>query len=200
MVVQAIIFDFGGVLVRTEDRKPRTVLAERLGMTYDELSALIFDSPSAIQAMRGEISALEHWDEVRKSLDLDAEGVEWVSTEFWAGDALDENLVNVLRSLRPRYTTVLLSNAWDDLRPMIEEEWKIDDAFDRLVISAEIGMVKPDLQIYQWVIAELGVDASQAVFVDDFIQNIEGANAAGMKTIHFQSPDQALQELRSLLE
>jgi putative hydrolase of the HAD superfamily len=200
MVVQAIIFDFGGVLVRTEDRKPRTVLAERLGMTYDELSALIFDSPSAIQAMRGEISALEHWDEVRKSLDLDAEGIEWVSTEFWAGDALDENLVNVLRSLRPRYTTVLLSNAWDDLRPMIEEEWKIDDAFDRLVISAEIGMVKPDLQIYQWVIAELGVDASQAVFVDDFIQNIEGANAAGMKTIHFQSPDQALQELRSLLE
>ena len=200
MVVQAIIFDFGGVLVRTEDRKPRTVLAERLGMTYDELSALIFDSPSAIQAMRGEISALEHWDEVRKSLDLDAEGIEWVSTEFWAGDALDENLVNVLRSLRPRYTTVLLSNAWDDLRPMIEEEWKIDDAFDRLVISAEIGMVKPDLQIYQWVIAELGVDASQAVFVDDFVQNIEGANAAGMKTIHFQSPDQALQELRSLLE
>jgi putative hydrolase of the HAD superfamily len=200
MVVQAIIFDFGGVLVRTEDRKPRTVLAERLGMTYDELSALIFDSPSAIQAMRGEISALEHWDEVRKSLDLDAEGIEWVSTEFWAGDALDENLVNVLRSLRPRYTTVLLSNAWDDLRPMIEEEWKIDDAFDRLVISAEIGMVKPDLQIYLWVIAELGVDASQAVFVDDFIQNIEGANAAGMKTIHFQSPDQALQELRSLLE
>ncbi len=200
MVVQAIIFDFGGVLVRTEDRKPRTVLAERLGMTYDELSALIFDSPSAIQAMRGEISALEHWDEVRKSLDLDAEGIEWVSTEFWAGDALDENLVNVLRSLRPRYTTVLLSNAWDDLRPMIEEEWKIDDAFDRLVISAEIGMVKPDLQIYQWVIAELGVDASQAVFVDDFVQNIEGANAAGMKTIHFLSPDQALQELRSLLE
>jgi HAD superfamily hydrolase (TIGR01509 family) len=61
-------------------------------------------------------------------------------------------------------------------------------------------MVKPDLQIYQWVIAELGVDASQAVFVDDFVQNIEGANAAGMKTIHFQSPDQALQELRSLLE
>lgn len=199
-MVQAIIFDFGGVLVRTEDRKPRTVLAERLGMTYDELSALIFDSPSAIQAMRGEISALEHWDEVRKSLDLDAEGIEWVSTEFWAGDALDENLVNVLRGLRPRYTTVLLSNAWDDLRPMIEEEWKIDDAFDRLVISAEIGMVKPDLQIYLWVIAELGVDASQAVFVDDFIQNIEEANAAGMKTIHFQSPDQALQELRSLLE
>ena len=198
-MVQAIIFDFGGVLVRTEDRKPRTVLAERLGMTYDELSALIFDSPSAIQAMRGEISALEHWEELRKSLDLDAEGIEWLSTEFWAGDTLDENLVDFLRGLRPRYTTVLLSNAWDDLRPMIEEEWMIDDAFDLLVISAEIGLVKPDLEIYQWVIAELGVEASQAVLIDDFIRNIEGANAAGMRAIHFQSPNQALQELRSLL-
>jgi hypothetical protein len=61
MVVKAVVFDFGGVLMRTEDRKPRSQLAERLGMTYDELSALIFNSPSAILATKGEISAEEHW-------------------------------------------------------------------------------------------------------------------------------------------
>jgi len=200
MHIEAVIFDFGGVLVRTENREPRTNLAARLDMTYNELSGLIFDSPSAIQAMKGEITADQHWEEVRKSLGLSREELERVRMEFWAGDILDEELVNLLRELRSRYQTVLLSNAWNDLRHMIEDVFQINDAFDRLVISAEIGLVKPDLVIYQWVLTELGVMPAKAVLVDDFLHNIEGAQAAGMHAIHFRSRDQALEELQGLLD
>jgi len=200
MTIEAVVFDFGGVLVRTENREPRSDLAARLGMTYDELSALIFDSPSAILAMKGEITAENHWSAVRSSLGLSAAEIERVRTEFWAGDVLDKDLVDFLRDLRSRYTTVLLSNAWDDLRQMIEDVWQIDDAFDQLIISAEIGLVKPDLVIYQWMLAELGMEPSQAVFVDDFQHNVEGAQAAGLHAIHFRSTDQALGELQTLLE
>jgi HAD superfamily hydrolase (TIGR01509 family) len=69
-----------------------------------------------------------------------------------------------------------------------------------LVISAEIGLAKPDLAIYHWVINELGVKPAKAVFVDDFLHNIEAAWVVGMHGIHFRSPDQALGELRSLIE
>ena len=200
MKVEAVIFDFGGVLMRTEDRNPRTELATRLGMNYSEISALIFESPSALQATKGIITAEQHWAELQKSLDLPDLEFEQVRTEFWAGDVLDLNLVNLLRDLRSEYTTILLSNAWDDLRHMIEDVWQIDDAFDHLVISAEIGLAKPDLAIYQWVIDELGVKPAKAVFVDDFLHNIEAAWAVGMHGIHFRSPDQALGELRSLIE
>ena len=200
MTIEAVIFDFGGVLVRTEDRMPRTDLADRLGMTYDELNALIFDSQSAIQAMKGEITAGEHWYVVQNSLGLSEEEINQVRSDFWAGDNLDEDLVDFLRDLRPKYKTVLLSNAWDDLRQMIEDVWQIDDAFDQLIISAEIGLVKPDLVIYQWMLAELGLEPSHAVFVDDFLHNVEGAQAAGLQAIHFRSPDQALGELQTLLE
>ncbi len=158
------------------------------------------DSPSAIQAMNGEITAEEHWDVVQDSLGLSEEEINQVRSDFWAGDVLDEDLVNLLRGLRPRYTTVLLSNAWDDLRQMIVDIWQIDDAFDRLVISAEIGLVKPDLAIYQWLISQLGLEPSQVVFVDDFSHNVEGARTAGLHAIHFRSRDQALGELRELLE
>lgn len=200
MFIEAVIFDFGGVLVRTEDRKPRTDLAVRLGMTYADLSALIFDSPSAIQAMNGEITAEEHWNVVQNSLGISEEEINQVRSDFWAGDILDEDLVDFLRDLRPKYKTVLLSNAWDDLRQMIEDVWQIDDAFDQLIISAEIGLVKPDLVIYQWMLAELGLEPSQAVFVDDFQHNVQGAQAAGLHAIHFRTPDQALGELQILLE
>ena len=111
MPIRAVIFDLGGVLVRTEDRTSRTRLAERAGLTYMELSELVFDSQSARRAMRGEITTEEHWEEVNKKLGLSKEEYPQVPLDFWAGDRLDEDLVNYLRGLRPQYKTALLSNA-----------------------------------------------------------------------------------------
>ena len=53
---------------------------------------------------------------------------------------------------------------------------------------------------YQIALERLAVQPEAAVFVDDFIENIEGARKLGIQGIHFQSPDQALAELRDLLE
>jgi epoxide hydrolase-like predicted phosphatase len=199
MVVKAVVFDFGGVLMRTEDRRPRSRLAARLGMNYDELSALIFESPSAIQATKGELSAEEHWTAIQKSLALTEPEFEEVRSDFWAGDILDQDLVNFLRTLRTKYRTGLLSNAWDDLRQMIVEVWQIDDAFDQLIISAEVGLAKPEPGIYHMMARELQVEPSQTVFVDDYPRNIDGARTAGMKAIQFRSPGQALGDLQNLL-
>lgn len=199
MTIKAVIFDYGGVLMRTEDREPRARLAARLDMTYDDLNELIFDSTSAIRAMKGEITADEHWRELQQNLGMTEAEIEAVQVEFWAGDVLDRDLVNLLRELRPMYDTVLLSNAWDDLRKMIEEVYHFDDAFDHMFISAEIGLVKPDLVIFEWVVSQLGIEPSQAVFVDDFPHNIAGAREAGWQAIHFQSADQLQDELRAML-
>lgn len=200
MSIRSVIFDLGGVLVRTEDRTPRTRLAEHLGMTYNELSALIFDSQSAHQAMKGEITAPEHWEAIQEALGVSQDEFVKVKLDFWGGDTLDENLVNYLRDLRPQYKTALLSNAWDDLRQMIKEEWKIDDAFDEMIISAEVGLVKPDPSIYQRIIVELDVMPAEAVFVDDFPENVEAARLQGLQAIQFNDPDQALRDLSQLLE
>ena len=200
MSIRAVIFDLGGVLVRTEDRTSRTKLAERLGLTYEELGALVFDSQSSHQAMRGEITTEEHWDEVRKKLGLSKEAYPQVPMGFWGGDRLDEDLVNYLRGLRPQYKTALLSNAWDDLRQMIEEVWKFADAFDQMVISAEVGLVKPEPAIYEKVISDLNVVPTEAVFVDDFPENIAGAKAVGLEAIQFTSPEQTLGDLERMLD
>ena len=200
MPIRAVIFDLGGVLVRTEDRTSRRELAERLGLTYDELSALVFDSQSAQQAMKGEITTEEHWDEVRKALGLSRDEYPGVPLEFWGGDTLDENLINYLRTLRPQYKTALLSNAWDDLRQMIAEIWKFDDVFDQIVISAEVGLVKPDRLIYEKILSDLDVKPAEAVFVDDFPENVAGAKAVGLEAIRFISPEQALRDLERLLD
>ena len=199
MAISAVIFDFGGVLVRTEDRAPRQELADSLGMTYQELNDLIFESESARQATVGEISTQEHWEVLRTELGLPADEFPRVPKEFFGGDVLDEALIEYVRALQPHYTTALLSNAWDDLRGVVINEWQIADAFDELIISAEEGVAKPDAGIYELTLERLNVAACEAVFVDDFPRNIAGAQAVGMHAIHFQDSKQVRAELDRLL-
>lgn len=123
-----------------------------------------------------------------------------IATQFFAGDRLDQPLVDFIRSLRPRFQTGLLSNAWPGARQMLTEHYPCIDAFDVAVISAEVGMAKPDQRIFQLITERLGVRPPEAVFIDDFSVNIDGARSAGLNAIHFRSHDQVLQELGALLE
>jgi HAD superfamily hydrolase (TIGR01509 family) len=198
MTIRAVYFDLGGVIVRTGDREPRTKLAERLGMSYEELAKAVFENESSLRASLGAISPQEHWADVIQRLGLPPSEADSVRQEFFAGDTLDLDLINFLRSLRPKYRIGLLSNAWSDMREYLISQ-KIDDAFDQLIISAEVGIMKPDARIYQLALEKLGVTPDQAVFVDDSIVNIEGARAVGMYAIQFTRPDQTVEELKKLL-
>jgi epoxide hydrolase-like predicted phosphatase len=200
MGIRAVIFDLGGVLVRTEDPTPRQQLAERLGMSRDELNNLIFDSETAVQATLGEISAQAHWDAVQEGLGIPHEKFVSIPVDFWGGDTLDTELVAYIRSLRSRYKTALLSNAWDDLRTVLRNEWQMEDAFDVIIISAEVRCAKPEERIYRLALERLGVEPAEAVFIDDYPPNVGGARAIGMQAIRFQNPEQAKADLERLLE
>jgi putative hydrolase of the HAD superfamily len=92
----------------------------------------------------------------------------------------------------------LISNAWPDLREYIVKQ-KFDDAFDSMVISAEVGVMKPEARIYQIALEQAGASPNEAVFVDDFYENIEGCEKVGMQGIHFEDPGSTLKKLKNLL-
>lgn len=198
-MIKAVFFDLGGVIVRTEFQAPRQHLAERLGMEYEDLVKLVFDSPSSIKASHGEISDKEHWAEVTKRLRRPAAETETIREEFFAGDVVDREILEFLRSLRPDYFVGLISNAWPDLRDYIARQ-KFDDAFDHMVISGEVGVIKPEARIYQIALEQARVNPDEAVFVDDFEENVEGCRAVGMHGIHFRDPQEAMGELKNLLD
>lgn len=200
MTIRAVIFDFGGVLLRTEDPFPREQLAARLALPKEKLYQEIFDSESARLATIGKISAEAHWESARQALGLSAQDFQEARTTFWAGDRLDEGLIETLRSLRRGYKTALLSNAWDDLRAVILRNWDIADAFDEMIISAEVGIAKPDPRIYQLAIDRLGVLPGEALFVDDFIENIASAKSCGLQTIHYQGNQGLYRDLEMMLD
>lgn len=198
MSVRAVFFDLGGVIVRTEYQTPRQQLAERLGMEYDDLDRLVFNSETGLQASIGAITPQQHWEAVMKRLKRPAEEMTAIREEFFAGDIVDRTLVDFIRSLRGKYKTGLISNNWGDLRESLVRE-KFDDAFDIIIISAEVGVAKPDPKIFQIALKQAGVRPSEAVFVDDFYVNIEGCEKVGMKGIHFKDAPSTMQQLKLLL-
>jgi epoxide hydrolase-like predicted phosphatase len=198
MSIKAVFFDLGGVIVRTEFQAPRQQLADRLRIDYDDLYEIVFNAETGWKASRGEISADDHWASVIKRLRRPASELTTIRTEFFAGDIVDRTLVEYIRSLRGKYKTGLISNAWSDLRDFVVRE-RFDDAFDKMIISSEVGAMKPDAKIFQTALEQFAVRPHEAVFVDDVLENIEGCEQVGMKGIHFRDAESTLQQLRKLL-
>ena len=198
MPIKAVIWDIGGVIMRTEDPTPRAELAAELGVTREYLNDLVFGGEQGTQAQIGAINQQEIWDYVRSELKLAPGEYPDLRERFFGGDVLDTDLVDFIRSLKPRYKIGIISNAWSQIADSLVE-WGIDDAFEMVVGSGDVGIMKPDPRIFQIALENLSVEPAQAVFVDDFIQNIHGAQALGISAIHFRSREQAIQELERLL-
>lgn len=185
MDIQAIIFDVGGVLVRTADRSSRRRLEQRLRLAEWESEKIVFNSELGQKAQRGEVTNSELWESVARRLSLSPKELEQFQQEFWGGDVLDEDMVDMIRRLKEQYQTAIISNATDSLRQTLHTKYPIADAFDLIVVSAEEKVMKPDPEIYRRTLNRLGREPAESVFIDDFAENIAAARSLGMKTIHF---------------
>lgn len=106
-----------------------------------------------------------------------------------------EPMYEALRAARAAGTrTALLSNSWGNEYPRD----LFAELFDAVVISAEVGMRKPDERIFRHALDLLGLDAAECVFIDDIEHNIRAAEALGIRGIHHTRPDTTIAELRGL--
>jgi putative hydrolase of the HAD superfamily len=199
MTIRAVFFDFGGVIQRTEFQAPRQHLAERFNMDYADIDKAVFGSESARRASLGEITEEAHWAEVLRRLRRPASDAKSFSGEFFGGDVIDRTLADYIRSLRGKVHTGLISNAWSGLRSFLTRE-KLIDIFDTVIISAEVGVVKPSAEIYEIALKQAGLAAGRSVFVDDVAANIAGCEKAGMKGILFKSTKETLLQLNRMLK
>ncbi|MBW6475407.1 MAG: HAD family phosphatase [Anaerolineaceae bacterium] len=197
--IKAVVFDMGGVFVQTKDKNPRTRLAHKFGLSYEALSQLVFQSETAQLATVGAIDESAHWDFIAKHFDLNEAEMVKFWDDFWGGDQLDQELLNFTKILKPDYAIGLLSNAWSGARDLLTHRFGFLDIFDVSVFSAEVRMAKPEPEIYQWILDALQVSAGETIFVDDFIENIQAAQALGFKTVHFTQTSQAIEEIKDIL-
>lgn len=183
--IKAVIFDVGGVLVRTIDQSGRRTWENRLGLKPGDAEFIVLNSEMGLKAQRGEISTDELWQWVDDYLGLGTELVAF-RHDFWRGDEVDQKLVTLIRNLRTRYQTAVLSNAPDNLLTTLKG-YALLDEFDLVIGSAFEGVMKPDLAIYNRVLERLGRIPSETIFIDDSPVNVVAAQSIGIHGIQFQA-------------
>lgn len=194
--IQAIIFDVGGVLVRTHDHSGRRAWEDRLSLAPGELEAIVLNSEMGHRAQRGQITDSELWAWVSERFGLGDE-LDAFRRDFWRGDKVDQNLVELVGRLNRRYQTAIISNATDALLSTLED-YQLLSEFDLVVGSAYEGIMKPSPAIFEAALIRLGREASATVFIDDAPANIAGAQAVGMRTVLFNPALDLAEELVAL--
>jgi len=194
---RALLVDFGGVLT-TSIWVAFGEFCDSEGLERETVRALFRDDPEALALLRGlETGELdEDAFEPRFATLLGLEDHDRLIQRLFAGLGPDEAMIGGVRAARSSgIATGLISNSWGlgiyDRAPV--------DLFDATVISGDVGIHKPQPEIYRLACSRLGVEPSQAVFVDDLRENVAGAEAVGMAGLLHRDTAATLAELERLL-
>jgi len=193
-----VVFDLGGVVFNWQPR---------------EVVQRVFEDPKIQQLVSAQIIGHDDWVELdRGTLTADqAIGRGAERTGLLRAD-ISRLFHEVPRSLTPIHETLelirrvrdngnrlfVLSNMHSATIAYLEEKHDFWDMFDGIVVSCRIRKVKPELEIYEYLLREYQLEATDTVFIDDLNENLEAASVAGIQTIRFVSPSQCRQDLMDL--
>lgn len=121
-----------------------------------------------------------------------------VESELDSFEICDFEVVKFIKKLRKSYTVGLISNCGAEYLRFLLKDKDLESLFDEILISAEVGIVKPDPKIFQLMLDKLKVDPSEAIFIDDHKSNVEAAQALGIYGVWYQGLKKLRQELIEL--
>jgi epoxide hydrolase-like predicted phosphatase len=200
MAIRAVIFDIGGVLVRDREGAPlHRAWERRLELAHGTLGDAIFGTPMGARAMVGQVTLRDVWDDMGQRYSLSAQERQQLEDDFFRDSVWDGALLAYARSLRPRFKTGIISDAWLESREALRDHVN-EGVFDVIVFSAEEGICKPEPEIYRRALARLGVEPHEATFVDDRVKNVEGARKVGIHAFRFTDSAAARQEIERLIQ
>ena len=186
MDISAIIFDFGGVMEPFVEASSFMEEEARMGLAPGSLTELLWASPEWRRAEVGAITDEEYWRRLgaRLGMHTDQEIADFAWGLF--GDVkADPCMVELIRGLRVKYRTGLLSNATDILPRLLREHYHLDGLFHVEIISAVVGLTKPNPAIYRLALEHLETEPEATVFIDNLEANVQAAATMGINAIQF---------------
>ena len=189
--IENIIFDLGGVLLDIDYNLTRAAF-EKLGVVHFDDMYSQGSADKLFQRLEtGLITDKHFYDELNNCTGLNLSPEE-IKTA-WNAMLLSfrERSLAFLDEIRGKYKIFLLSNtnfihieSFQNIFNEKKREKTFDAYFDKAFYSCEIGLRKPDLECYDWVLQELSLKPESTLFIDDSAHNIEAANQSGMQTVH----------------
>lgn len=194
--IKNIVFDLGDVIINIDVPRTAQSFATLSGREAAEVFRLFEEGKLFRQFETGELDANGFRSYVRQLLN----NTTWTDAEVdkaWNSLLLDipANRIELLQRLKKNYRLFLLSNtssihieAVNQILHVASGVERLDDLFEKLFFSYEMGVMKPHTDIYERVLKEADIRADETLFLDDNADNIRAARALGIQTIHVQKP------------
>jgi len=192
--IKTIFFDVGGVLLVDFIDQKLIDLAQK----YDINPNLLLKVRKKYRPLAdlGLISDSEFWSNALKEV-----GVKAVKEDFEVESYMQQidGTLNIVNKLKQKgYRIAILSNDSKDMALLKRKKYNFDELFDDVIFSCDLGIKKPDVEMYRIASNRLTTLPEQAIFIDDRLENIEAAKAIGMYSIIFRNPDLLEKELNQL--
>ena len=198
MSIKALIFDLQGVLLISPDESIEITLAKRLNIPVEQVGT-IFHGEFNDRVDIGELVQRDFWLHSLDIMGLPQSRLPEMEFFFEDEFFIDPVMLETVRDYHNYFKTAMLSNYSETLRSSLENHWDVSGAFDEIIISWEIKMIKPQPQIFDYTLKKLHVLKEEAVLIDDRIVNIRGALDYGMHAVHFKTREQAINDLEKLI-
>jgi putative hydrolase of the HAD superfamily len=197
--VRGLLVDFGGVLTTNVFESFRA-FGEAEGLDPQTVKRAFREDREALGLLRplerGDITVEEF--EPRFGERIGVSDTEGLVGRLFGGVGPDERMVDAVRRARSAgVRTGLISNSWGE--GLSYDTSMLEELFDGIVISGDVGMHKPEPDIFRLGAERIGVPAEECVFVDDLRENCAGAEAVGMTAILHRGADSTLPRLEELL-
>ncbi len=189
--IKNIVFDFGRVLLNINPLLTQKGLME-LGYRPDNESAGAKDDQIVVKLESGKITKEDFIDAVISVVKEGATSNDII--QVWNAMLLDfpENHVNTLKKLRKNYKVYLLSNSniihFDSYTTTFREKYgfELGDLFDKMWFSFQIGIIKPEPDIFRYILKDENLVPEETLFVDDTLMHVESAWSLGIRGFHLE--------------
>ncbi len=199
--IKGIIFDFGGVLAEEEARNQLLLTFDRqLDLPPGTIRHTLYSGDNWEAASTGKITHREHWEATPAphwAEQLPPEFAHLQEDNFY-GQPLDEKMVQIVIKMSQHHKIALCSNAFPSLLRHLQERPELFAAFDAIIISALVGMRKPDPAIYRLTAKQLQLAPENCLLIDDQARNTEVAAQIGMQTLRFDDREKTVKRLHQM--
>ncbi|CAM2894274.1 HAD family hydrolase [Vibrio diazotrophicus] len=196
--IKNVVFDIGNVVVRWS---PLEIIRLTFGdnNAVEEKAKSIFQSETWLRLNKGQITENDAKAQYKEALGLTELECERLFYYVKQTQILIHGSVDLIKRCKSAGLNVLaLTDNVHEIVSHLKNTYTFWDLFDGAIVSADVGLLKPQPEIYQTLLSQYELKASQTVFIDDMPYNVKGAESVGIAAIQFENVSQCEQALRSL--
>ncbi|MEM5812136.1 MAG: HAD family phosphatase [Candidatus Aenigmatarchaeota archaeon] len=198
VMIRAVIFDIGGVVINDDFLSYAGRFVKKTGMSKEQIYLSVIGSPEWKLYFKGKISEERVWDAIKKKY-LQPDVAEEIKRTWWSILVPIEGTIELIRKLKSGYKIYAISNVDRETYKYAAKKFaEIYSLFDGVILSFEVGMAKPEQGIYTLALKKFGLKPEECVYIDNQPENLPPAELLGMRAIRFRGAERLNVELKKL--